>query len=171
MSCSKDFTIHIKHFQKFPNAFVFWRDWHLACIDIPSRKYEEYCTYSKMGGSLHLFIGEGSGSLVRNMTCDLLWFRFKMTSVSSKPRVGNIPEMWGWTWLQRLLVLGMPHPRSCPFNLYLFFMHINQVFFGFFGLWCRWEYISMIGTHLMNIEHCFKNSLVIAIMFRVALGN
>jgi hypothetical protein len=38
-------------------------------------------------------------------------------------------------------------------------------------LWCRWQYIWMKGTHLMNTENCFKNSLVIAIMFRVALGN
>ncbi len=87
------------------------------------------------------------------------------------PRVGSIPKMWGWTWLKSLLILGMPYSRACPFNLYLFFIHINQVFFRFFGLCCRWQYIWMNGTHLMDTAHCFKNSLVIAIMFRVALGN
>jgi len=79
--------------------------------------------------------------------------------------------MWGWTCLQWLLILGMPHPRACPFNIYLFFMHINQVFSHIFGLWCRWQYIWMKETHLMNTENCFKNSLVIAIMFRVTLGD
>jgi hypothetical protein len=89
MSHSKDFTIHIKHFQKFPIAFEFWREGHLACIDIPSRKKEEYCTYSKMGRILHRFIGERSYPLVRNMPCELLWFKFKMTSISSKPKGGE----------------------------------------------------------------------------------
>jgi len=56
-----------------------------------------------------------------------------MTSISSKPKGGNILEMWGWTWLQWLLILGLPHPSAWPFNLYLFFMHINQVFLAFLG--------------------------------------
>jgi hypothetical protein len=34
----KILTIHIKHFQKSPNAFEFWREAHHVGIDIPSRK-------------------------------------------------------------------------------------------------------------------------------------
>lgn len=125
-----------------------------------------------MGGILHLFTGQRSCPLLRNMPCDLLWFRFKMTSLSSKPNGGEHSWNVGLDLATMAPFLGMPHPRACPFNLYLFFIHIiNQVIFSFFGLWRRWQYIWMKWTHLMNTEHCFKNSLVIAIMFKVALGN
>jgi len=93
-----------------------------------------------MGGILHLFKGERSCPLcplLRNMPCEI-YFGLGSRSPPSQvnPRVGNIPEMWGWTCYNGSLF------RECPTQGLAPLISIcSSCTSNFFGLWCRWQYI------------------------------